>query len=137
VCLAGASGAGAEVLQALASKELRAYFVWVPMLPPDSSDAARAAEQRFAEPRASHYWDRERYVAKYMARALGIDSRPSATAGDVPQFAWDVYLAFERGEADIAEPEFWMHQLAVDHAPRLDPGGWRQRIGEMLGAGGT
>ena len=50
MCLAGASGAGAELLEAVTHPDLRAYYVWVPMLPPDDEAAAAAAE-RFAEPR--------------------------------------------------------------------------------------
>src|SRR3989304_5565386 len=42
MCLAGASGAGAELLAAGTHPDLRAYYVWVPMLPPDDEAAAPA-----------------------------------------------------------------------------------------------
>jgi len=136
MCLAGASGAGAELLTAMPDADLRAFVVWVPMLPTDNEAAALAASKRFAEPRASHYWDAERHLSRRMATALSIDTRRSAAPGDDPPFAWDVYLAYRRGNADIIAPDFWMHQLAVDHAPRLDEDEWRRRIRAMLSDGG-
>ena len=84
MCLAGASGAGAELLAAVTHPDLRAYYVWVPMLPPDSVEAAAAASARFAEPRALHYWDGERRLAREMAEALRISARDSIGAGDGP-----------------------------------------------------
>ena len=90
MCLAGASGAGAELLAAISIIPLRAHYVWVPMLPSDTEATALAASERFAEPRALHYWDGERHLARHIATALGIDTRRSAAPGDDPPFAWDV-----------------------------------------------
>ncbi|HEV8574551.1 MAG TPA: hypothetical protein VGR43_07565 [Dehalococcoidia bacterium] len=135
MCLAGASRAGAGLLAAITDADLRAYYVWVSMLPSDDKAAALAAARRFAEPRATHYWDGDRYLARHLAKAIRIDSRDPAALGDVPEFAWDVYLAYQRGNGDIERPDFWMHQLAVDHAPRFDTGEWQRRMSEMLGEG--
>jgi hypothetical protein len=135
MCLAGASGAGADLLAALPDAPLHTYYVWVPMLHSDNETAARAASALFAEPRAKHYWDGERHLSRHLATALAINTRRSAAPGDDPPFAWDVYLAYERGNAEIDAPDFWMHQLAIDHAPRFDPGEWRRLIGEMLSGG--
>jgi len=134
MCLAGASGAGAELLAALPHSNLRAYYVWVPMLPPDGEAAAADAAAHFAEPRARHYWDGERRLARELGEALHISARDSIGAGDGPGFAWDVYLAYGRGVAALAAPTFWMHQLAATHAPRLDAEAFRQRVGELLAA---
>ena len=131
MCLAGASGAGAELLAAVTHPDLRAYYVWVPMLPPDAAAAAAAAE-RFAEPRASHYWDGERTLARMLGEALRISARDSIGAGDGPGFAWDVYLAYARGTAALEAPAFWMHQLAVTHAPRLDPAAFNRSVSALL-----
>jgi hypothetical protein len=132
MCLQGASRAGAEVLAAVPNAALRAHFVWVPMLPADNRAAARAAAQRFAHPRATHYWDRDRHLSRRMALALAIETRRSAAPGDDPPFAWDIYLAYLPGNRDIAAPDFWMHQLSVDRAPRLDADEWRRQIRDML-----
>ena len=134
MCLAGASGAGAELLAAVPAQDLRAYYVWVPMLPPDSVEAAAAASARLAEPRALHYWDGERRLARELGAALRISSRDSIGAGSGPGFAWDVYLAYPRGTAALEAPAFWMHQLGVTHAPRLDAAAFRQRVEELLKA---
>ena len=134
MCLSGASGAGAELLAALPDPNLRTDYVWVPMLPPDSAEAAAVAAERFAEPRASHYWDGERALARAMAEALRISARDSIGAGDGPGFAWDIYLAYARGAAALEAPAFCMHQLAVPNAPRLDAERFRQRVEELLAA---
>src|SRR5688500_7652816 len=107
MCLEGASRAGAELLAAIPNDRLCAYYVWVPMLPRANEAAARAA-QRFAEPDATHYWDGDRRLSRRLAKALGIEARRSAAAGDEPAFAWDIYLAYRRAKADITAPDFWM-----------------------------
>ena len=137
MCLEGASGAGAELLAAMPDSDVHAYYVWVPMLPSDNATAAGEASHRLAEPRATHYWDGDRPLSRRMAVELGIDSRRSAGAGAAPAFAWDVYLAYWRGSASIWAPDLWMHQLAVDHAPRFEPASWGRRITEMLGESGV
>src|SRR3990170_7202873 len=134
MCLAGASGAGAELLAALPHADLRAYYVWVPMLPPDDEPAAAAAAARFAEPRASHYWNGERALARELAKALPISARDSIGAGDGPGFAWDVYIVYPRGAVDLTHPALWMHQLRVTHAPRLDGEAFRQQVQRLLAA---
>src|SRR5574341_1910948 len=128
MCLEGASRAAADLLAAMSDPDLRVYYAWVPMLPADDRTAALAVKQTFGEPRAIHFWDGERYLARRMSPALGIDSRPETAVGDVKQFAWDVYLAYGRGATEIERPDFWMHQLAIDHAPRLDADEWRRRV---------
>ena len=132
MCLTGASGAGAELLAALPDPDLRTYYVWVPMLPPDGEAAAATAAARFAEARATHYWDGERRLACRMAEALRISSRDSIGAGSGPGLAWDAYLAYARGAAGLDAPAFWMHQLGVTHAPRLDSAEWRQEVETLL-----
>ena len=132
MCLAGASGAGAELLAAVTHPDLRAYYVWVPMLPPDSVEAAAAASARFADPRALHYWDGERRLPRELGEALRISARDSIGAGDGPGFAWDVYMVYPRGAVDLTRPAFWMHQLAVTHAPRLDPEAFIRSVSALL-----
>jgi hypothetical protein len=136
MCLQGASRAGADILTAIPGDNLRAYFVWVLMLRTDTEGTALTAAERFADLRATHYWDADRHLSRRLAQALAIDTRPSCGPGDDPQFAWDIYLAYRRENADITTPDFWMHQLAIDHAPRLEATEWRRRVTEMLTEGG-
>jgi hypothetical protein len=135
MCLAGASRAGADLLAALPDADLRAHFVWVPMLLSDTEEAANTASKRFAEPRASHYWDLERHLSSFLASALAIDTRPTAAPGDDAPFAWDIYLAYRRENTDIETPDFWMHQLAVDHAPHFDAAERHRHIQAMIDKG--
>ena len=137
MCLAGASGAGAALMSALPDPGLRACFVWIPMLPDDNRTTAEAASRRFAEPRAAHYWDGERHLAARFGRTLGISAKESLAVSGASGLAWDVYLAYGRGAKEIEAPDFWMHQLGVKHAPRLEPTEWRRRIEAMLGDGGV
>jgi len=132
MCLEGASRAGAHLLAAIPDDGLRAFYIWVPMLPSDDEAAARAAAQRFAEPRATHHWDGDRHLSRRMAQALAIETRRTAAPGDEPAFAWDVYLAYNGGNPNIGATDFWMHQLNVTHAPRLDAGHWHRRVKGML-----
>ncbi len=140
MCLAGASGAGAELLAALPHPDLRVRYVWVPVLPPDDPAAAAAAAERFAEPRpdgppsgrATHYWDGERGLAQRLGESLGISAKGSLGVEGGSGLAWDVYLAYERGATDLFSPAFWMHQLGVTHAPRLDTAAFRERVGGLL-----
>ena len=132
MCLEGASRAGAGLLASISDSRLRALYVWVPMLPPDNYDEAERTADRFVEARATHFWDSERHLARRMAQVLGIGSRESIGAAGQDGLAWDVYLAYRRGANALERPDFWMHQLGVKHAPRLDPDQWRRRVQEML-----
>ena len=138
MCLSGASGAGAELLAAVPHPDLRLRYVWLPVLPPDNIDAARAAAEGLTEPRpdgrATHYWDGELQLANRLGESLGITAQQSLTAEGGAGLAWDVYLAYERGASDLFRPSFWMHQLGVTHAPRLDAAAFRQRVQGLLGA---
>ena len=105
------------------------------MLPADNEAAARLVSQPIADHRASHYWDGERHLARQMGAALGIREQESIPLGDGVGAAWDVYLAYGRGAADVGKPAIWMHQLAVAHAPRLDAEEWRRGIRALIDSG--
>ena len=132
MCLSGASGAGADLLAALPHPDLRLSYVWVPMLPPDNIAAAEVAADGLTEPRATHYWDGERQLANRLGESLGITTQQSLAAEGGLGLAWDVYLTYERGASDLFRPSFWMHQLGVTHAPRLDTAAFRQRVEGLL-----
>jgi hypothetical protein len=129
MCLQGASRVAAALAQ-IPMDALQTYVVWVPMLPPDTAEAAEAAAAGF--PGASHYWDAGRVLAVQLGRTLGITSLESIGAPGDHGLAWDVYLAYGRGNTNLHEPDFWMHQLAVKHVPRLDPDEFRRQVEPLL-----
>ncbi len=129
MCLQGASRVEAA-LAGIAADALRTYVVWVPMLPPDNQVAAQEAARSF--PEAEHFWDGDRRLAVEMGQALNITTKESIGVEGGHGPAWDVYLAYGRGDVDIRRPSFWMHQLAVKHAPRLDPDEFRRRVERLL-----
>jgi len=116
-----------ELLAALPGAALAVRYVWLPMLPGDTFEAAAAVATRLREPRAKHYWDGDRRLGRRLGDALSIP--PEAQGGGI---AWDVYLLYGRGAKDIAAPGFWMHQLALTQAPRLDAEEFRRRVVELL-----
>jgi hypothetical protein len=113
-------------------ERLRVYFVWTPMLPEDSERAAELAAGPINDARSGHYWDGQRHLARALGRALGIKASESVPTAGGFGAAWDVYLAYGRGDTDIRAPRFWMHQLGVKRAPRLDAGEWVQGIEALL-----
>jgi hypothetical protein len=110
---------------------LLVHYIWTPVLPADDRTAALAMALRFADHRAHHWWDADRELAYSMADTLRI-SRGDSLGQLRRAIAWDVYLIYGRGRSTLSEPDFWMHQLAVKHAPRLDPGEFRRRVECLL-----
>jgi len=90
------------------------------MLPADNPQGAEQAAARFADPRARHYWDGERQFSRRLGAGLGVNP------------AWDIYLAYAPGDAELLSPRFWMHQLPIEHGQRLDSEAWRSAVKQML-----
>lgn len=97
------------MLDAHPGAAVSAFVVWVPMLAPDSVEAAQAVAYLVRDERASHFYDGGRRIARAIA----------ATVGGVRNIAWDCYLFYAPGarwEDVPPPPERWMHQLG--------PGTW-------------
>ena len=94
-----------EVLEKVGSPDLSAYFVWVPVLGEDDQDAARRATVLVPDSRASHYWAPTESTARAVQAALPL----------VDEFAWDVYLVYDRGIEWTGKsppaPTYYQHQL--------------------------
>ncbi len=129
MCRQGASVIQTSVLDAIDDPSLRAYVVWVPMLPDDSEAAAREACALIPDPRAAHFWDAERTLPVVFNRVLGL---PQGCP------AWDVYLAYPAGatwQGEPPAPAYWEHQLGdLPNAPRLDGERFAARVRAMLAA---
>ncbi len=118
-----------EVLEEVASEELRAYAVWVPMLRTDDERSARRATTFLPDERVSHYW----IPSQGLGRAF---QEPLALAGEP---AWDVYLLFGPGrswsDGEVPAPDHFMHQLSgrLPEDKRLDGHVLAEQIGTLLG----
>ena len=127
MCRQGASVILNAVLEAIEDPSLRAYVVWVPVLPADLSAAAQEACSLVPDQRASHFWDSEGALARTFSRVL--DLPPGSPA-------WDVYLAYPPGmrwEQEPPAPPYWQHQLgALAKAPRLDGGVFAEHLRLIL-----
>jgi hypothetical protein len=135
MCVSGASRAGAEVLARMPTARLAAFYVWVPVLPGDSMDVAGTRSLVWAEPRAQHYWDAGREFAQHLGEALEITAAESQGAGAGPGIAWDVYLLYAPGDRRIEKPDFWMHQLYIERAPRLKDVEWQRWVEQAVRQG--
>jgi hypothetical protein len=118
-----------SVLTTVHEASLRAYVVWLPILPDDNHAAAIGSSALVPDGRAAHFWDEQRVLPQSFARVLGL---PEGWP------AWDVYLAYEAraywGEAPPA-PAFWHHQLGNDlAAPRLDGAVFAAQLRELMNA---
>ena len=114
-----------NTLKSVPDDRLRAYIVWLPMLPGDSRGWAATRSGEFSDKRLSYYWDADRLAGLHWQKVLG-----------TPREAWDVYLlngADSQWDTEAPAPDFWMHQLGgVTKAPRLDAAAFEVKVKELL-----
>ena len=101
------------MLDQVASRNLRVYAVWLPVL--RAGNVASAADReggRISDPRALHFLDPDARLAREYSKVLHLPGRAQA---------WDVYLVFgpeARWGSEPPPPTYWMHQLG-DAPPEL------------------
>ena len=131
MCLSGAREVQQKTLLKLKSDELRVFVVWLPRYNGDNRTKAVAATQIVSDPRARHFWDGDGTLGKRFGKVLSLpDSR---------DFAWDVYLAFDRSmvwDSMPPQPAYWMHQLGpnTNDKRRLAGETFRIQLERMLEA---
>lgn len=129
-----------RVLTRLPDQPLRVFVVWVPMVRRDAEAAVPAATRAVPDPRAHHFWDGRRELARAYASILRLRYdlatfdralifrwmlrvRELLRGESDLQHAWDVYLLFDR-QARWDElppaPHFWQHQLRISPINRRD-----------------
>lgn len=118
-----------KVLKNVPDDRLRAYIVWLPMLPGDSRGWAKTRSDEFSDKRLSYYWDSDKLTGQQWQKVLG-----------TPREAWDVYLLYgaqTQWDKEPAAPDFWMHQLRSSSltktAPLLDAATFETKVKELLG----
>ncbi len=114
-----------KVLEQVSDEAVRAYIIWLPMLPTDNRDQAEQRTSEFSDPRISYYWDGDRLTGALFQRVL-----------DIPRVAWDVYLIYDEDaqwSEDSPIPHFWMHQLrGVSQGSYLDRGRFVEELKKTL-----
>lgn len=110
LCLRGAEGVHRALQERTPGAALTLLVVWVPVLAATEADVPLAT--RFVpDPRASHFWDGDRALARAYRASLGLG-----------EDAWDVYLLYGPNarwtDNQPPTPDFWMHQLGSIDAPR-------------------
>ena len=127
MCLEGASRAGATSSPRSQTQTCAPTTSGSRCYPPTTNPPPAPPRTRFAHP------PRHPLLGPPTATSPAAWRQPSpSTPAAAPppatthRFAWDIYLAYPRGNADINAPDFWMHQLAIDHAPRFDAAEWRR-----------
>jgi hypothetical protein len=127
MCRQGASVIQSRVLAALDDPGLRAFVVWVPILPTDTATPDDETRALVSDARAVHFWDAHRTLPPLFSAVLRLPA-------DWP--AWDVYLAYPPGtfwDDRPPAPEFWHHQLGtLEHAPRLDGAAFLSQLRTIL-----
>ncbi len=126
MCLRGASAIEKKVLAQTTNPDLRAYVVWLPVLPFGGFESAAQREgRRIPDPRVALYAEADARLAKLYSPILHLPE-------GMP--AWDVYLVFAPavrwpesrhgipGDDRPPAPTYWMHQLggAAPAELRLD-----------------
>jgi hypothetical protein len=136
-CRWGASEIEGQVLEAIPSKQLAVYVVWLPVLNfQDEATLQRNGQKestRVSDSRAIHYVDPNGFAGKQYSPILNIPYHGPA---------WDVYLAFSadvRWEDRAPTPTEWMHQGGdgMDRARRLDGRKFAEEIQKLLTAAGN
>ena len=127
-----------EVLEKIASRDLRVYYVWLPTMPKDDAAAARKSAEPHSDPRISHFWDGDKGLGWAMGAVLGLPPK-EGEQGHAHRVAWDAYFLYGRGvrwkpRAPPPAPTFWMHQLwgAEKLAPFLDGAVLRTQVEAAL-----
>src|SRR5215831_13211525 len=107
-------------MERISDPNLRAYIVWLPVLPSGAHEpAARRAAERIPDSRATRFFDAEGRTGSVYSSILHLPS-------GLP--AWDVYLVFGaevRWEGNPPAPTYWMHQLGRAGPPELRLDGQR------------
>jgi len=121
-------------MERISDPNLRAYIVWLPILPSGAHEpAARREAERIPDSRAILFFDAEARVGKVYSSILHLPS-------GLP--AWDVYLVFGpevRWDDNPPVPTYWMHQLGRAGPPelRLDGEQLERVISSLLSKSGT
>jgi hypothetical protein len=95
------------VLKNISDQRLKAYIIWLPVLPTDNRNWAVKRTKEFSDPRVRYFWDGDQLTGQIWLRVLGLEG----------PLSWDTYFLYGH-EAHWTDqpaiPDFWMHQLSYE-----------------------
>lgn len=95
------------VLKNIGNERLKAYIIWLPVLPSDNRKWAVKRTQEFADARVRYFWDGEKLTGQIWRRVLNLEA----------PLAWDTYFLYNHQahwNDEPTRPDFWMHQLSAE-----------------------
>lgn len=95
------------VLKNISDARLKAYIIWLPVLPTDNRNWAVKRTTEFSDGRVRHFWDGDQLTGKIWIPVLGLEG----------PLSWDTYFLYDhkaRWANQPTEPSFWMHQLRYE-----------------------
>ncbi len=114
------------LMMEMANQNLRAYFVWEPMLEAVNEQAARLSTTRYSAPNSVYFWTSTKKLANDVASVIRLAAgRP----------AWDVYFLYNRGvtwDRVFPAPNYWQQQLDVLQGDAFNPQVMRTRVRDAL-----
>jgi hypothetical protein len=116
------------VLKNIQDERLKAYIIWLPVLPTDNRNWAVKRTGEFANRRVRYFWDGEQLTGQMWRGVLGLDG----------PLSWDTYFLYNHKVRWIDEPtlpDFWMHQLSYEKNRRenfLDAPAFERKARELL-----
>lgn len=116
------------VLKNISNERLKAYIIWLPVLPTDNRNWAVKRTNEFSDSRVSYFWDGDQMTGKIWLRVLGIKG----------PLSWDTYFLYDHKVHWADEPtvpSFWMHQLSYEKSRQellLDVPAFERKARELL-----
>lgn len=116
------------VLKNISDARLKAYIIWLPVLPTDNRNWAVKRTAEFLDSRVRYFWDGDQMTGKIWLRVLGIEG----------PLSWDTYFLYDHKVhwADVPTvPSFWMHQLSYEKSRQellLDVPAFERKARELL-----
>jgi len=95
------------VLKNIPEERLRAYIIWLPVLPTDNRNWAVKRTNEFSDNRVRYFWDGDQLTGQIWLRVLGLEG----------PLSWDTYFLYDdkvRWVDQPTVPNFWMHQLSYE-----------------------
>ncbi|MCI0691968.1 hypothetical protein L0337_08170 [candidate division KSB1 bacterium] len=99
------------VLRNIPDQGVKAYIIWMPVLPTDNRNWAVKRTREFSDSRLRYFWDGEQLTGQIWLRVLGLDG----------PLSWDTYFLYGHKVHWTDQPtlpDFWMHQLSYEEKRR-------------------